>query len=453
MKKPLVPRFSPRCQAGRSTFQRQKGQTLMLVAVSLTALIGLAALAIDVTTLYLAHSEAEKVADAAALAGAKAFVSTGFTSGGLGDWNNGGVQALACNGSTGYADLQALAAANQNTVGGAVPTVTTACNFGTAQNPQITVTVTRTALPTFFSRIFGRRTAQVTATSKAEAFNPSGTNTNISVANVKPWLVANCDYSRTAPRNLNCPGTAAYYLAPPTYAIPNAGGFIGTPVTLTQVLPGVVGLGSLVNNYYLLDIPNGTTPASCPSTGTPSCGGIDAAAPGLPESIACANTTRLTCGSSATQGVNIDLLGGFLPPSGDRPAQCLIHASGYGPGQGQDELIPSAAPTPTQINGGSNNPIASFRAATDISRSDSVVTVPIWDANSVCSIVAPALCTNFTIVGFMQIGITRIDNPTPPIIANGQIQGVILNVAGCGNATGTPIRGSGDSPIPVRLVR
>jgi hypothetical protein len=82
-----------------------------------------------------------------------------------------------------------------------------------------------------------------------------------------------------------------------------------------------------------------------------------------------------------------------------------------------------------------------------------VVTVPIWDANSICSVVSPALCNDFNIVGFMQIGIMRIDNPAPGINANGQIHGVILNIAGCGNARVTPVEGSGNSPIPVRLVR
>jgi uncharacterized membrane protein len=50
------------------------------VAVSLVALLGMAALAIDVVTLYVARSEMQRAADAAALAGAKAFVDSGITS-------------------------------------------------------------------------------------------------------------------------------------------------------------------------------------------------------------------------------------------------------------------------------------------------------------------------------------------------------------------------------------
>jgi len=50
-----------------------------MVAVSLFALIGIAALAIDLTTLYVARGEMQRAADAAALAGAKAFVESETT--------------------------------------------------------------------------------------------------------------------------------------------------------------------------------------------------------------------------------------------------------------------------------------------------------------------------------------------------------------------------------------
>src|SRR5260370_42270527 len=55
------------------------GQTIALVAVAMVGLLAMAALAIDLTTLYLAHGEIQRAADAAALAGAKAFVDSGVT--------------------------------------------------------------------------------------------------------------------------------------------------------------------------------------------------------------------------------------------------------------------------------------------------------------------------------------------------------------------------------------
>ena len=92
------------------------------------------------------------------LAGAKAFVVTGFTSGGLGDPTSGTAQSLACDGSSGFADLQAKAETNQNGIAGTAPTtVTTTCDLSIPENPRITVTVARTELPTFFSRIWACR--------------------------------------------------------------------------------------------------------------------------------------------------------------------------------------------------------------------------------------------------------------------------------------------------------
>ena len=59
--------------------EQQRGQTILLVAFSLVVILGMAALAIDVVTLYTARSEAQRSADAAALAGAKMLVDSGMT--------------------------------------------------------------------------------------------------------------------------------------------------------------------------------------------------------------------------------------------------------------------------------------------------------------------------------------------------------------------------------------
>jgi uncharacterized membrane protein len=61
--------------SGKLNYRRsgERGQTIILVAVSLVSLLAMAALAIDVVTLYVARSEMQRAADAAAIAGAKAF--------------------------------------------------------------------------------------------------------------------------------------------------------------------------------------------------------------------------------------------------------------------------------------------------------------------------------------------------------------------------------------------
>src|SRR5277367_6963974 len=73
----------------------ERGQTLILVAVSLIALMGMAALAVDLVTLYAARSEVQRAADAAALAGAKALADSGITTLQSSDPAYGTIQTLA----------------------------------------------------------------------------------------------------------------------------------------------------------------------------------------------------------------------------------------------------------------------------------------------------------------------------------------------------------------------
>ena len=151
------------------------GQTILLVAISMMALLAMAALAIDVTTSYIARGEAEKAAAAGALAGAKTFVTSGFTSGGLGTPSSATAQSLVCNNSTGFADLQAKTAAVQNLIAGKAPAnVTTTCSFPNPQNPRISVSFRGTGLPTFFGRIWGAFSGQVTAYRVRRRITPPG---------------------------------------------------------------------------------------------------------------------------------------------------------------------------------------------------------------------------------------------------------------------------------------
>ena len=205
-----------------SEHRRERGTTILIVAAGMISMLAMLALAIDVVSLYVAEGDAQRAADAAALAGAKVFVSSGFTSGQLGDPTSGTAQDLVCNGSTGLADLEAQTVANSNPIAGvAATTITTSCTWATS-NPQITVTVQRTGLPTLFARIWGARIVSVTRSAKAEAYNPSGKSVPIQVHSVKPWLIPNCDPAHTTPTNPNCTPAAAYLFDPATnYGIAN----------------------------------------------------------------------------------------------------------------------------------------------------------------------------------------------------------------------------------------
>jgi Putative Flp pilus-assembly TadE/G-like len=98
--------------------KNERGITIVLVAFSLLALLGMAALAIDVSTLYVAHGEAQRAADAAALAGAKMFASSGYTSASSVLAAGDICQTSAAPGADAAANRQAEATAAQNLVAG-----------------------------------------------------------------------------------------------------------------------------------------------------------------------------------------------------------------------------------------------------------------------------------------------------------------------------------------------
>ena len=58
----------------RGVAQSERGAVTVLVAVSMLAVLGFCALAIDMGMLYVAHNDAQRAADAEALAGASALM-------------------------------------------------------------------------------------------------------------------------------------------------------------------------------------------------------------------------------------------------------------------------------------------------------------------------------------------------------------------------------------------
>src|ERR1700733_6201173 len=185
---------------------KEAGQTLVLVAVALVSLLGMAALAIDVTTLYVAKSELQRAADAAALAAAKTFVDSGVTSLNPGDPAYPTRQVLAQTMATQV--ISSVLA--QNNVSGAAPALVVATpDLTRPGNPQISVTLQRANLPTFFARIWGTKLATVTATAIAEAYNPGNDPANyppIAPKCVKPMLIANQDPATGTPLVNNATG-------------------------------------------------------------------------------------------------------------------------------------------------------------------------------------------------------------------------------------------------------
>jgi len=461
MKAPFISRQARRQLPAHR--QRERGVTMALVAVALVAIMAMAALSIDAVTLYLANAEAQRGADAAALAGARVLSLSGIT----GDPTNvTDSWTPACT----LAQQVATAVATQNTMGGATITsgqvVVTftdrngkdctsqgAVAFGV--NPMVQVKIQRTDLPTFFARIWGRQGSSVSATATAEVFNSSDAK-DFNAANVqlpvqprcvKPWIVPDRD--------------------------PLAGRFVSTLDGLITN-PGVsqLGQGTIGESFQLkVDCKDGaadcnpansnmianppvvdrsSTPRTLeyipaliqtPFSAVPSCATTD-----YQKAIAgCDQTTVYACGQ--TNGATADLTINPGGSTGDTSTavQCLTQAAPtYG---GADTITTGTVLTPVfpfQIKAGAGNPLVTalgIASGSVITSSNSIVTVPMYDDTVALTGSQP----DVTITGFLQVFINSIDATT------GNLNVTVLNVTGCGNTGATP-GVAGSSPVPIRLV-
>jgi Flp pilus assembly protein TadG len=485
--------------------KHERGVTMALVALAMVAIIAMAALSIDVVTLYLARQEAQRAADGAAIAAANVISVSGLT----GDpTNSSGNWASICgpdNGTNGLATRVAKAVISQDAVGGIAAntvnvtysaqsggaigagtsdcTTLAASSFGV--NPIVTVKLTRSSLPSFFSRIWGNTGNQVSGSATAEAFNPSNSST-VSVGAttiplkarcVKPWVVPNQD-------PLHNTGGAVVFCAG------GSGGNCAKIVDLTDghvVTPGVSlngsGAGGMIGETFWLNPDCRWGPSTCAirinppqanynngsgfMKGPPNLifapGQLDASVSAIPSCTTgdqfeqaiegCDAPTNYTCGvpvaSGGTNAVDLSSSPDIATADG---VSCLTHQATGGDTTaptGQDYLstpiMGQPASYPFQIHAGTSNPMVSagLASGSTISMSSSIVSLPIYDETSPAAL-TPGSTTNVTFVGFLQVFINAVD-------PYGNVNVTVLNVAGCSNnATGAPL--SGNSPVPVRLI-
>jgi hypothetical protein len=373
------------------------------------------------------------------------FVTSSFTSKPAG-WV---LSKLCQNGGAGLpaaVNRQAELAASANKIAGQSATVTNIQCIPdpldtNPQNPRVRVTVTRTGAPTFFARIFGANTATVTATATAEAYNASGFSRGIEVTNVKPWLIPNCN--PTGPVG-SC-SSNFFVKADGNINETTSGAFIGSKMVLERIFSGAPSVRDLPTRltYYSLIYPVSPSPVCSAS------GACQADPDNYINNIGCVSSLPFRCGqrigpSETIRAEDTDALFGSPTRTG---ARCLIHADSEGLNNGQDSF--SGGPAPVSITAGSNNPNTSLLGATKtISRSDSVVTVPLYDGKCLYA-PGPSCSSDTKVIGFLQLGILQT------LSGPGEFEADILNVVGCSDAASvsSPISGGGSSLIPVRLVQ
>ena len=158
------------------TIRNERGATIALVAVTLTALLGMGALAVDLGMLMKARGDAQRTADAAALAGASAFIDDNVPL-------NARPEARA----------RALEFAVKNYIGAQTIDIDSS-GLGTTEtgtkwvvqtkeavivilpdSQKVRAVIRRSGIGTFFARIMGQNLSTVSAVAAAEAVNSNGT--------------------------------------------------------------------------------------------------------------------------------------------------------------------------------------------------------------------------------------------------------------------------------------
>lgn len=433
----------------RQTKRRERGVSLFLMTAGMLGMLGTCGLAIDLASFYVVRSEAQRAADAAALAGAKVFVMSGCPAN----------TEISCASSTieSAARKEAETVGNQNMVGNESPAIVDSdisFNMSYPGDPIITVNVQRTVahgnpVPTYFAKIMKFSTVNVSVTASAEAYNRAGqdgSGPTVSLTCIKPFIVANCDTARVvfgsnANANKNCPdgnGYDSYFTDPSTGQLVNPGlwpsGSVGEPFTMHYA--------SVPGNYLTIDLGQGDGGSA------------------LASAIETCYPTNFSCGNT------VDLVPGKKVGPVTSAVETLIHqGTDCGTDSGQDTIIFNSGNVPPYtITAGNNNPDTSV-IGKQISTSDSIITIPMYDGTTTGN----GSNTAFTITGFMQVFVTSACHSGSDDLVNT----VIFNIPGCpgGSSSGGGMSGgcgggssgggssggttsiSGTSTIPIRLVQ
>jgi Flp pilus assembly protein TadG len=493
----------------------QHGVTMVFVALAMVAIIAMAALSIDVITLYLAREEAQRSADEAALAAARILSVSGIT----GDPSNGTGNWAAICGTAGVASNAAKAMIAQNPIsklvpgspsvtysagsGGAISSSTDCSTLGATAfgvNPMVTVQFTVTGLPTFFSRIWGNSGNSVSATASAEAFNPSNSGTvgnqiassitPVQPRCVKPWVVANQDPWHPAPVGGNycnqgalpgacdpivqTTGVTAGQMRHPGITADGTGqgtnGIIGETFWLVADCrfnqsgcnlrsktsltgPGVQPQANFDNSFGNIQHPPNLLYVPN-QVGSPVVGVPSCSTDSDYEEAVggCDQPTDYSCGVQNANTVDLS-----INPDDDTSngVQCLTHQNSSG-----DVSNPSGQ---DYFNAGTIAPPTAYPFQILAGTSNPMVTAglpagtPVTSSTSIVSL--PIYDSDDPAVN-LQPGVTNtvtfvgfLQVFINAVDQKGNINVTVLNVAGCGNGAITPGNPvTGTSPVPIRLI-
>lgn len=451
----------------KSYFCAENGSAIVFFAFFILFLMGAAALAVDLGMLYVARSEAQRSADAAALAGANVFTGTCTLT-------------ATCESSTSQtvAAENAVAAAEANYVAGVPGSINCDLSGGyvagtcpgifftdptsTGQEPQITVTVQRTGISLIFARMFGVRTGQVSAVATAEAYMGGAIESHVT-----PFLVPNCDPDPNDTYGGNAVSTcydpnSGNNLAP---FIKSNGkvvnpGLYGGPAPGTP--PGAIGEPWTLHyayNGFTTNASGSVSPSQWSMVSFPNANGTyNNSNSALVSEIESGPSVAIGCGTV------LQTVTGNRPMPIDQAVNQLIGATADGPANnGQDFLTPPVTNSPNtpypqsfansmcgtglfSITTGSHTNAPAHNFCGRIGSSNSVVLAPVFDADTL----NPGNQT-VTVSGFavLMLDYSEFNQGQQTVQAN------VINLIPCGGSTSGTGNGvvADASPIPIRLIQ
>jgi Tfp pilus assembly protein PilX len=365
-----------------NTEEKQKGIVLVMVAVVLFVIVGFVALGVDAGALFSARTSAQSVADAAALAGAFTFI------------NN----PKAPQPST--ANNHALQVALNNDVMGEPVTADDVTVTTDVNNRRVTVVINSTQ-PTYFARVLGSATADISVTGTAEASEDSRGG-----CCTRPWFLPNTIAAPGDICDAEC-DPAQVLINPATMEVTDFGkSLIGTQMTIKPQTPS-----SALNpgQFYIIDLPD-------------SMGG---------------NDYRMNIKYGA--GLEVECLDNYSVQTGNLVGPTF---------QGVDDLI--GDPPRFEYAGTSEDPARYSRVSDGaiFDMAEGVIVAPIWTSCGMAGFCPDATLMGTTpvvqMIGWSVLFLEGIQGPN--------LKARLVNVTSCGPGTNTT-EGSSALTLPLRLVR
>ena len=425
------------CENSKGKRPNDLGVSILIVSVGMIFVLGMAGLGVDLASLYVARSQAQRTADAAALAGATYWAKHGCASA------TGTDITPNCKDN---AKVRAQKAGEANLVAGAIPGLDISFPTLSVSDPQIRVVAARDTahdnpVPTFFVKVFGIDTVNISASATAEAYNATNNSTLVGSKCVKPWLLPDCDPNTAStdgnPYCLDQHGNinGGHYASDPN--------LVGSLITIK---PGNPGQASGPSEFYPVFVQGDQASASsCPTCASSQNSSGSQSGDLYRQNIECCIQNPVVCGTQTITAINGNMVG----PT-DQGVQCLIGQLNSGSGQDIYD------PTTGTITAGSNN---YYKLTGQISDSDSIITIPVYNGQVICpggsTTGSPSLCNSSAqvkVTGFLQVFVKDVGAPSATVYA------YVLAYVDCsggsnGEGTGQPIVASGGSAIPVRLIQ